>query len=101
VKAKIQQLGAIIESHLSSRKYNVLLDLNITEPLVQIQFGRKYAKISVAGSIRYVIDCASEMIHGTKSNGSIDKNVKYTTLNNISGYHWGGFHPYTLNRIEK
>jgi len=68
---------------------NLACDANITNSKVQIKRGRKYIKVDVGPSGKYMIDDAGD-IYGTKAYGVIHKGYRFGNLNTINDWHWGG-----------
>lgn len=53
--------------------------------------GKKYAKVDVGTSGKYMVDMATGIIYGIKGYGQVHKGHRYGTLDTISEYYWGGY----------
>lgn len=58
---------------------------------VTIKLGRKYAKVDVGSSGKYMVDNATGEIFGIKAYGQVHKGHKYGTLDTVDQYYWGGY----------
>lgn len=58
--------------------------------LTHILAGKKYTKIDVGHSGKYMIDNETQEIFGIKGYGVINKKKQYGTLDTIDDYYWGG-----------
>jgi len=63
---------------------------NMLECKVTIKPGKKYTKVDIGGSGRYMIDREGN-IYGIKAYGVIHKGHSYGTLDTINQYYWGGY----------
>lgn len=62
-----------------------------------IRPGKKYTKVDVGTSGKYMVDNATEEIFGIKAYGVIHRGHKYGTLDTIDDWNWGGYTAY-LNK---
>lgn len=69
---------------------------NIDNCKVSIKEGKKYIKVDVGSSGKYMID-AEGKIYGIKGYGVIHKGHCYGTLDTIDQYYWG---EYTASKRE-
>jgi len=53
--------------------------------------GKKYTKVDVGSSGKYMIDNATGEIFGIKGYGVIHKGHRYGTLDTIDQYYWGDY----------
>lgn len=67
-------------------------------PKVHIRPGKKYTKVDVGGSGKYMVD-ADGNIFGIKAYGVIHKQKRYGTLDTINKYLWGWYAP-VMRRAE-
>lgn len=56
-----------------------------------IKMGKKYAKVDIGGSGKYMVELATGMIFGIKGYGVIHRGHQYGTLETIEDYNWGGY----------
>jgi len=65
--------------------------------------GKKYTKIDIGTSGRYMIDNTTQEIFGIKAYGVINKRHNYGTLSTIGNYFWGDYkaylHPWVVATI--
>lgn len=59
---------------------------------VNIKFGRKYTKVDIRNSGKYMIDVDGN-IFGIKAYGVIHRGKCYGTLDTINDYYWGEYAP--------
>ncbi len=57
-----------------------------------VKEGRKYTKVDVGTSGKFMVDDAGN-IFGIKGYGVIHKGHRYGTLETVSEWHWGYYHP--------
>ena len=53
--------------------------------------GRKYIKVDVGSSGKYMVDTATGEIFGIKGYGQVHKGHRYGTLDTIHEWNWGGY----------
>lgn len=61
------------------------------ESVVHIKPGRKYTKIDVYTSGKYMVENATGIIYGIKGYGKVHKGHVYGTLDIIADWNWGGY----------
>ena len=66
-------------------------DLVVAQRAVHVKPGRKYTKIDVGTSGKYMVDAAGN-IWGIKAYGVIHRGHHYGTLDTIHEWSWGGYH---------
>ncbi len=57
--------------------------------LAKVIFGKKYAKVEVGDSGKYMVDLESGRIFGIKAYGQVNLKKSYGTLDTIHHYYWG------------
>jgi len=63
-----------------------------TEPeTVSVVFGRKYTKVDVGNSGKYMVVNSTGEIFGIKGYGVIHRGHPYGTLDTIQDWDWGGY----------
>jgi len=96
---KLERLSAKISEQtreVLSKKYNHPGIERSWE--VKIIPGRKYVKVDIGHSGKYMVEVSTERIFGIKAYGSIRRGHLYGTLDTIDDWWWGG---YTVGRIRK
>lgn len=63
------------------------------EARVNIRPGKKYTKVDVGSSGKFMVVIATGEIFGIKAYGVIHRGKRYGTLNTIDLYHWGEYAP--------
>lgn len=76
------------------------LELHLTNLLATLKIGKKYAKVDVGRSGRYMVDMATGEIFGIKGYGVIHKGHRFGTLDTIEAYNWGGYSAHRLTVKE-
>lgn len=71
---------------------------NLDNRKTSIRDGKKYVKVDVGGSGKYMIEKETEAIYGIKAYGVIHKGHKYGTLDTINDWYWGGYKARRLNK---
>ena len=66
---------------------------NIDNSKVTVIPGRKYAKVDVGTSGKFMVEVATGNIFGIKAYGQIHKGHFYGTLDTINDYFWGEYYP--------
>lgn len=56
--------------------------------------GRKYAKVDVRGSGKYMVEVSTGNIFGIKAYGQVHKGHFYGTLDTIAEWFWGDYYPH-------
>lgn len=91
---KIREFASLLEKQQIERLKSLKLDCecNIFNARVKIKEGKKYIKVDVGTSGRYMIDVDGN-IFGIKAYGVVHKRHYYGTLNTIHDYYWGDYYP--------
>ena len=89
---KLERLAALIQKQSIERlkKHGLSCQYNIDNCTTTIKEGKKYTKIDIGASGKYMIDMSGN-IYGIKAYGVIHMGHHYGTLDNIEDYYWGGF----------
>ena len=80
-----QQWDHLIAAHLDC-------EANLQGSVAVVRPGRKYAKIDIGSSGRYMVEMTTGRIYGIKSYGVIHRGHYFGTLDTISDWNWGGYH---------
>ena len=64
-----------------------------------LHVAKKYAKVDVGTSGKYMVEMNTERIYGIKAYGVIHRGHQYGTLDTIRDWDWSGYvaHPLTVN----
>jgi len=69
---------------------NLGCQCNLDNAIAKYKDGKKYIKIDIGGSGRYMVDQEGN-IYGIKAYGVIHKGHHYGTLDTIAEYFWGNY----------
>ena len=102
----IEQLAALIQEQQRERYLQQFPDtlqrgldtLLHQATKTEVIEGKKYTKINVGSSGKYMIDISTGDIYGIKGYGVIHKGHHYGTLDTINAWNWGG---YTARKIQE
>ena len=91
---KIRKFADILEQQQveSLKRRDLDCQANINNCKVHIRPGKKYIKVDVGSSGKFMID-ADENIFGIKGYGVIHRGKQYGTLDTIDDYFWGEYAP--------
>lgn len=89
---KIQRFAELLEKELIEdlHKRNLACQANLNNCKVTIKLGRKYTKVDIGRSGRYMIDNEGN-IYGIKGYGVIHRGHHFGTLDTIDDWHWGSY----------
>ena len=57
-----------------------------------VETGKKYTKVNVGDSAKYMVEDATGIIYGVKGYGVVHKGHAYGTLDTVHEWNWGGYH---------
>lgn len=66
---------------------------NLNDARTYVRPGKKYTKVDVGHSGRYMVDNETGEIFGIKAYGQVHKGHAYGTLETIENYFWGRYYP--------
>ena len=91
VKEKLEAFAALVQKDCKEylHRYNLDCDANLRNAETSIKDGRKYTKIDVGTSGRFMVVNATGEIFGIKAYGVIHKGHFYGTLDTINARNWG------------
>jgi hypothetical protein len=94
---KIKQFAELLEKQQIERlkKDNLGCEANIINVKVSIKEGKKYTKVNIGHSGRYMVDREGN-IFGIKAYGVIHHGHYYGTLDTINQYYWGDYRAYKI-----
>jgi len=98
---KIKQFAKLLEKQQIERlhKDNLACQCNIDNCKVSIKEGKKYTKVNVGHSGKYMVDSEGN-IFGIKAYGVIHRGYYFGTLDTIHSYYWGEYKAYKLENIN-
>lgn len=75
------------------KRLNLGCEANIINARTHIKKGRKYTKVNVGSSGKFMIENTTGEIYGIKAYGQVHKGHRYGTLDTIDEYYWGEYSP--------
>ena len=92
IKQKIKVFAELVEKQQIERLgvFELACKCNIDASKVSIKEGKKYIKVDVGSSGKYMIDSEGN-IFGIKAYGVINKKHHYGSLETINEYYWGSY----------
>lgn len=92
---KIKAFGARLEADTKARRVaefkEATLEYLNAYAKVNIKPGKKYTKVDIGGSGKYMVDLSDGAIYGIKAYGVIHKGHQYGTLDTIDDWFWGDY----------
>lgn len=90
---KIQEFAELLEKEQieTLHRRGSACEANIAQAKTSIKLGKKYTKVDVGRSGKYMIDNATDEIYGIKAYGVIHRGHRYGTLDTIHDYYWGEY----------
>ena len=89
---KIKQFAELLEKQQIERLHEdeLACEANIRNCKVTIKEGKKYTKVDIGSSGKYMIDREGN-IFGIKGYGVIHRGHRFGSLDTINDYNWGGY----------
>ena len=89
----VEEFAKIVENQrIEHLKQNGLgCQANIDNCHTTIKVGKKYTKVDVGNSGKYMIDNATNEIFGIKAYGVIHRGHQFGTLDTVNDWYWGGY----------
>lgn len=90
---KIESFAELLEQQQIERLYghNLACEANIINAKVTTKQGKKYIKVDVGPSGKYMVEISTEKIYGIKAYGVIHRGHYYGTLDEIAQWYWGDY----------
>ena len=90
---KIQQFAKVLEEHQIARLHRdgLACEGNLMNAKTKVVPGKKYVKVNIGGSGKYMVEKETEMIFGIKAYGVVHTGHRYGTLDTTAEYEWGGY----------
>ena len=95
ITAKLETFRQLVETQQIANRREQRLDCetNIRNCSVSFKPGKKYTKVNIGDSGRYMVEVATGNIFGIKGYGIIHRGHFYGTLDTINNYNWGNYYP--------
>ena len=95
MKQKIQKFATLLEAEQIGRLVASGLNCqsNITNAKIRVIGGKKYTKVNVGNSGRYMVENETGNIFGCKGYGVIHRGHFYGTVDTTQEYYWGEYYP--------
>jgi len=90
---KMIAFAQLLETHqlIELRRRNLDCESNVRQCKVTIKAGKKYHKVDVGTSGKYMVEAATGKIFSIKAYGVVNKGHQYGTLDTIDEFCWGGY----------
>ena len=101
---KLERFAALVQEEYQERLIKTgLIHGNETASKTTVIPGKKYAKVDVGASGKYMVD-AEGNIFGIKAYGVIHRGHQYGTLDTVDAWYWGGYEAvkkplYCVNKV--
>jgi len=69
---------------------------NLINAKCSLSFGKKYIRLDIGTSGRYMIENETGAIYGIKAYGVIHRGHYYGTLETVDSYNWGDYTAYSI-----
>lgn len=98
MKDKIAAFAKLVEDQQIQNLRDKRLDCeaNIKNARTSVKTGKKFAKVDVGTSSRYMVEMSTGNIFGTKGYGQVHRGHFYGTVDTINEYFWGEYYPERL-----
>jgi len=87
----LEHFRAVLEYDQREELIRKGYDPTIHRHASKVVLGRKFAKVDVGDSGRYMVVLATGEIFGIKGYGVIHLGHRYGTLDTVDGWYWGGY----------
>ena len=88
---KVKEFAELLEKHQISDLTRKGYSPELHNVRVSIKEGRKYTKVDVGTSGKYMIENSTGDIYGIKAYGVIHRGHKYGNLDTIKLWNWSGY----------
>lgn len=97
----IQEFADRIQADTKEEFIRLGYNLDHQNTTVNIKPGKKYTKVNVGGSGKYMVVNETGEIFGIKAYGVIQRGHYYGTLETVDDYYWGRFHGFLKPEPQK
>lgn len=100
---KLKDFAKLLEADQRDRLVKDKLDCqaNLDNTRVSIKAGKRYDKVDVGTSGKYMVELETGNIYGIKAYGQIHKGHHYGTLDTINDWYWGNHKAVKKNGTPK
>ena len=103
MKEKIQAFAQKVEQEQIARMAEqgfsqIVID---TSTKVTVKDGKKFTKVDIGNSGRYMVDNETGNIFGIKAYGVVHRGHFYGTVDTINEYNWGDYYPLKLDGSQR
>lgn len=95
IQEKLAAFAALVEQQQRARYRDEYpaspQDLEDRACSVRVTMRKKYACVDVGSSGKYMVDLATEIIHGIRGYGQVHPSHAYGTLDTTAQWNWGGY----------
>jgi hypothetical protein len=90
---KLREFADLLEKQQIARLYldGLACEPNINNARVKIIPGRKYTRVNVGTSGKYMVVNETGEIYGIKAYGVIHRGHRYGTLDTVNNWYWGRY----------
>ena len=95
MKEKILAFAQLVETEQIQHLRDKHLDCkaNLNNARVHVHDGKKYVRVDIGNSGRYMVEWATGNIYGVKAYGVVHKGHFYGTVDTIGDWNWGDYYP--------
>lgn len=92
-ETKLKSFAEVLEKHTIARLHrdDLACQCNLDNAKTTTHTGKKYARVDIGSSGRYMVVIDTGEIFGIKAYGVIHKGHRYGTLDTVSEWFWGGY----------
>jgi len=96
---KLETFAQLVTEHQQQKliQRNLACEANMKDAIAHVHYGKKYARVDVGSSGKYMIEIETERIFGIKGYGVIHRGHYYGTLDTINSYFWGRYYAIKLS----
>lgn len=93
--SKLEAFAKLLEAQQIERLHqqDLACDANIAHARTNIKNGKKFVKVDVGNSGKYMVEVETGNIFGIKGYGVVHRGHWYGTLDTINEYQWGDYYP--------
>ena len=84
------------ETQQRLRADNLGCEANMVNAISHSHKGKKYTRVDIGQSGKYMVDNITGEIFGIKAYGVINKKQPFGTLDTINGFYWGCYKAYKI-----
>lgn len=100
-RERVQEFADRVDAQTAMRLIREGYGAQIESNRVKVTFGKKYARVDVGSSGRYMVDVTDGTIYGIKSYGQVHRQHRYGNLDTIDQWCWGAYRPYKPHGVAQ